>query len=566
MTKYFVKGKGEVNLTQRNFVAKGGEGMVYSKGGIAYKICEPGSMIPLDKLQELSVLDHPRIVRPQDPILDKKNNPVGYTMAFLNDTEPLSKFFTKAFKRRNSIDPNDSLGLVKSLFELVWFVHGKDILIVDLNELNFLVKNLKDVYAIDVNSYETKNYPATVIMESVLDRHCGGTFSKNTDWFSAAVVSLQLLIGIHPYKGGHPDFEHLPKADRMAARMKANISVFNSKSTLPPVCLPFDVIPGGLRQWYVSVLENGERLAPPKDFAQIAAVVVTQIKKVTGTDLFDIEEIASFVDPIYKIYYGDGTRVVITDKELLVGKKNHPIADKNTLIGFTPKMNIPVGANIENGQLRLFDITHQKQLSVSAHAKSLLRCDGRLYSVTGAEVFEIKFNEIGNQIMPTMRHVGNVLDVPDATQVQDGAIVQNLLGRYVFSIFPRSDSSQQINVKELDEYKVIEAKYENNVLVVIATNIKTGKYSRFVLRFSDTYDYDIREVEDINYSGLNFTVSDAGVCVMINEDGKIEAFSNKKGSSQVKIMDIPDSDIILHHEGSRIMFAKGNKLYKLSMK
>ncbi len=129
-----------------------------------------------------------------------------------------------------------------------------------------------------------------------------------------------------------------------------------------------------------------------------------------------------------------------------------------------------------------------------------------------------------------------------------------------------SGKCYQINIKELDKYKIVDAKYENNVLVV--EGHKGGQYDRFVIRLSGDYsNYNLRKIEDIPYTGLNFTVSDSGICVMINEQEKLEIFHNKT-SSQVKVIDDPvvKSNMNLYHEGARILFTKDNELYSIRMK
>jgi hypothetical protein len=157
--------------------------------------------------------------------------------------------------------------------------------------------------------------------------------------------------------------------------------------------------------------------------------------------------------------------------------------------------------------------------------------------------------------------------MPNATKIFDGVIMQNLLGRFYASIFPAAGYCYQIGIPELDHHKVIDAKYEKNVLVVIVTR-RTGEYDRLVLRFSsDNQTYDLRKTENITYTGINFTVNDVGVCTLLNEEEKLEAFSNKQNGA-VKILDDPaiDGDMRLYHSGTKIIFAKKNKLYSIAMR
>jgi DNA-binding helix-hairpin-helix protein with protein kinase domain len=173
VSRYFVHGKGELRLGRSDFKAQGGEGAVYVKGSTAYKIyANPTRAIPLAKIDELSALDQPNIIRPLDLILDGKNTPVGYSMRSVEKAHALCQLFPKAFRQRNNLTPELMLRLVRRLQAGVSHVHDKGILIVDLNELNFLVSaDFSEVFFVDVDSYQTPSFPATVLMESVRDRH-----------------------------------------------------------------------------------------------------------------------------------------------------------------------------------------------------------------------------------------------------------------------------------------------------------------------------------------------------------------------------------------------------------
>ena len=59
-------------------------------------------------------------------------------------------------------------------------------------------------------------------MDSVRDRHAAG-WNEGTDWFSFALVSFQMFVGIHPYKGKHPALKTLDE------RMAQNVSVLHPR-------------------------------------------------------------------------------------------------------------------------------------------------------------------------------------------------------------------------------------------------------------------------------------------------------------------------------------------------
>ena len=558
--KLHIQGKNQVDLTQKDFLTSGGEGSIYAKGGTAFKVYnDPKKMIPVGKIQELSCLTHPNIIKPEDILIDPKNKPVGYTMRFVNDTYALCQLFTKSFRDRNSITPDMILDLIRKLQEMIKHVHDHNILIVDLNELNFLTSNdFKDIYAIDVDSYQTSHFPATALMESVRDRH-NKTFSTLTDWFAFAIVSFQLFIGIHPYKGKHPQLKNIDD------RMMKNISVLNKEVNVPAVCYPFSVIPQVYLDWYRAVLEKGDRVAPPNDLHAVATLVQT-IKKMAGSNNFDIQEMGSFAMPILDVLFSAGLQIVSTTNELHMGRDKTPIPTGSSIVT-SPKCNNVVAASVSRRKLKLFNATAREIIDLPIEAESVMSYGNRLYVKSATHVLEVQFsNEAigGKGMVASTMTVANVLE--KATTMYEGVVFQNLLGSVWVSIFPESNSHLQVKIPELDDYKMVDAKYDSGVLMVIGGN-KSGSYDKLVFRF-DNSSYDLRIVKDITPAGLNFVVLDNGICVHLNEEENIEIFSKKKDSAGLNIIDDPEitGDMRLFKMGVKVLVARGEKLYSLTMK
>ncbi len=556
--KVFIKNKGSRTLTQKQYLAQGGEGTIYVVGNEVYKIYhDPNKMIPTGKIQELSVINDDNVIKPEDILLDQQNNVVGYTMKYVQDTYALCQLFTKAFRERNKLTPDMMLDLVRKLQDIVNNIHKHHILVVDLNEMNFLAaKDFDQIFAIDVDSYQTPHYPATAIMDSIKDRH-SKTFSELTDWFSFGVVAFQMLTGLHPYKGKHPTIKNWND------RMEKNISVFNKEVSIPSVCYPFSVIPKIYLDWFKAVFEDGKRMLPPADL-QAVSNIITTINKIVGSNNFDINEIAAFVDNIIKVKYF-GSRITITNSGVYDGNRKLCDSKPNMKVIKTPKMGNVICANIEYGKLKLYDATYKKDIPVSIYASDIMECNGRLYIRSIASVLETQFSELGNNIIASFKIVGNISE--HATDFFDGVVFQNLLGAYHISLFPNSGMCYQVRIKEIDNYKIIDAKFDNGILMIVG--VKNGKYDKFILRFDHTYSqYDIRSIVDISYSGLNFVCTDAGICVHLNENEEVEIFSSTKNSASIKIIDddVIDSNMTLCKNGSKIEFYSGDKLYSFAMK
>lgn len=136
--KIQVKGDGALSLTRSDYVTSGGEGDIYARGKVAYKIySNPKQMISLGKIQELSKISNKYVIKPEKVITNSKGKEIGYTMQFVRDTIPLCSLFPKVFRNRNNISPNDTLQLVKKFQNIINEIHQANVLVVDLNEMNF---------------------------------------------------------------------------------------------------------------------------------------------------------------------------------------------------------------------------------------------------------------------------------------------------------------------------------------------------------------------------------------------------------------------------------------------
>lgn len=556
--KVFIKGKNKpIELTNADFLAQGGEGKIYVKNDTVYKVCEPGKMIPEGKFTELSVLTDPHIVKPEQILVNDKGVDVGYSMKYLKDTYTLCQLFTKAFRLRENVKPEMILDLVRQLQKTIQHIHNHDILVVDMNEFNFLVDDkFKEVYCIDVNSYQTPHYPAMAIMDSIRDRH-NHKFSKLTDWFSFGIITFQMFIGIHPYKGKHPKYTDLD------SRMMHNVSIFDKDVGYPKAaCQPFSVVPDAYLQWYKAIFDKGERIGPPSDLVAVVHVAVVPTLKVVGGKTLSIDKLRDFPNPVMAYYHSSGRDVFTTAKQIFVDKREYDSPAAKVHVGFT-KTNLPIAAWMDNGYVKLKDVTNDKDIPFSCAAGKMMDFNGRIYVQNGMNIIEVQFTEMKNTILATSHVVANVLE--QSTRFFNGVVIQNLFDAYYVSIFPESKLCYQVALRELDGLRVIDAKYEGKILMVVAVD-KKGHYNRFTFVFKDDFKtYEVAEKKNVTYTGLNFTVLDNGLCVHVDEDENIEIF-NKLKNAKVITDDVISNDMLLCHKGAQAMFLKDNTVYSVSMK
>ncbi|MES2461947.1 MAG: hypothetical protein V4671_15290, partial [Armatimonadota bacterium] len=359
---------------------------------------------------------------------------------------------------------------------------------------------------------------------------------------------------IHPYKGKHDNLKTLDE------RMLANISVLNPGVKMPGACQPLSVVPPVYLEWYKKLFERGERIGPPTSLTAVVVLAPT-IKRLSGSDHFLIEEIGVFDGPIVA-YVGNNT---LTTGSVYAGM--HPVgrAGAGSVLAVTTALNHPVLGRLQHGRLVLADVLRKTELSLSVAADEIMATAGRIYLRNGDLLQEVSLTELPTRIMAGVDVVGSVLG--QATQLFEGVVVQNLLGAMYVGLLPESGKFYEVRVPELDDYKVIDAKFERGILVVIAA--KQGKYDRMVFRFDNGFQsYDMRRVEDIPLAAVNFTVLDSGIAALLNENEELELFPQTPGSASIKV--IPDpaigGDCRLFSRGVQTMFARDNSLYKITMK
>jgi phage FluMu protein gp41 len=562
-TRYFVQGKGEIKLARSDFKAQGGEGVIYVKASTAYKIyLDPARAITVQKIAELSVLSLPNIIRPLDLLLNGKNVPIGYSMKSVGKSYSLCQLFPRAFRQRNNLTSDLTLKLVRRLQEGVAHVHSKGILIVDLNELNFLVStDFREVFFIDVDSYQTPSFPATVLMESVRDRHAK-IFTANTDWFSFAVVSFQMFTGIHPFKGTFPPLQHLPDAEsKLNARMLANISVLHNGVTVPMSCLSFSQIPPLYLDWYRAVFEEGKRLPPPQDVQQ--QIIVQPAIPTQGVIIGSAVVITRLREFDSQIVSHDGS-TTITEKSVYFDGKRYPRPTFDLKLVVSSRQRHLIAAFIDSSGLQFRDLTTGKDIDADVKAEEIAVSGGQLFIKQAESIFAVDLIELPDRILVGIKPIANVM--MRATQMFEGLAIQNLLGATYASILVSGGKAYQVRLPELDGHQIVDAKLERNVLVIVV--VKNGRYDKLIYRFAKQFDaYDVRVIPDIVTTGVEFTVLDSGIVLHLAEDNNLEIFSSVRGSTSIKT--IADAaladDIRLFHTGTQALIARGAEIYRIRL-
>lgn len=552
-------GKGNP-VTLKKYIAQGGEGSVFEHKGMACKIYhDKNSMIPDQKILELKDITLSNVLAPKDIIYDPKSKKaIGFSMPFIRNTEYLVRLFSRKFKKDHNITPEMIVELVKNMQETLSGLHKEKIVVGDYNEMNFLTDNkYTKTYNIDVDSYQTPTFPCTAIMDSVRDRTLPfGKFEKTSDWFSWAVVTFQLYTGIHPYKGRHPDYNQ----SDLDARMTNCISVFDSKVKMPKVCSDFSIIPKAQLNWYKEVFDKKDRSVPPlPDGAVFFGSYVPIIVADAGG--LNIDLIHDYQSHIINVYHYNGDRYVVTRKGIY--KRDKEIfkfmeTPKNILLGNLLGVE-PVIAIQSGNFVGFFDLNRNSLGKVASD--EFMTCNGSIYTMRNGDLIESYFERIGEhcKILHLTKAVSTVVD---SSKMFTGVVFQDIFGKAKLSIPFEHYKCANINVPELDGYRIIDAKRIGRFCIAIGE--KNRKFDRIILYFNkDFTSYEFRGDTDINYRSVNLTVTQKGMAMTIKDDDTLEMFYDIKSGSK-EITDCPvESGMPLYDAITNVLFVNDSKLQSI---
>lgn len=557
-----VKGKGQKVFPNDSYYGgRGGEGTILKDPPIAYKIYhDEKRMIPLKKIEELQVLrQYPQILGPQDVVFDAKRTkiPIGFTMPYIEHREFVTSLFNRNFKEENNITPDMIVELVRNLQGTLQDIHKEGILVVDFNEMNFLVdgRSFVKAYFIDVDSYQTPSHPATAIMASIRDPQVkGNAWSPLSDWFSFAIVAFQLYTGVHPYRGKHPDY----KVSQWQERMKKGVSVFEKDVRLPPSFMGWDVIPKPHLDWFKRVFGQNERSIPPlPDGATIIGIL--QPVLISSSGKFKVKVIQSYSETIRSVHFSNGNIYAITRKAIYKGSKLWaPLPKNHRQIGLVDVSGSdPLIVTKKGSTVAFLNDSGVEEASVTA--REAMEYNGLLYTLQAGHLREHSIQRFKKVIVGTK----TVAQILSNSKLYKGVAVQEISGSNWLAIPYEPGYCFNAEIAELEGYRIINARYENRFCVLMAE--KDAKYHRIVIFFDEKHtNYTCRITEDVDFTDVSFAVKGNGICVLSTSESTVEVTKDNK--KVYEYADPPfDPDIRLLTDGLSIMFFNNRKIYEVTM-
>jgi len=565
--------KSTFTITDRLYKGAGGEASIYVNGGMCFKMYhDPAKkIIPIQKMKELAVITNPQVVLPKDVIYDATTGePLGYTTNFVDNAEPLLKLFTKTFKQDNNIDAKMVADLIKQLQLIATDIHLAKCLIVDFNELNELVTitpHSLTPWFIDTDSYATPSFKATAIMDSVRDRRVTTFDNKGvmhynpdemSDWFSWGILAFFLYTNIHPYRGNHPKYKPRDKQKQM----DDGISVFHKDVRVPPCIAPFNTIPKRHLDWFKDTFLNNNRSVPPFADSSVPLLVPAAIITVKGTNKIDVIQVGSYSEPIHSVSQHFGLNYVITQNCVYRDNLLLMNCGKNKKTVIVPSSDgTMVAASILGTKVTFSELTTSREIGTIASTDMLVR-NGCVYTNTNNKMTENAFTTLGIKTVHRITEVENLSAY--STTFYEGCAIQNLLGKQTLVIPYKKGSCFSKYIPQLDGYRIVEAKSDKWVTVIVAE--KKGQFDRFIIVFNKDYtSFDVRKVDDVAYDTINFTVMDNGLCALLASPTELELFVNNQ---KVEVLEDPpfDSTMKLFSTTDGIYFINGNSIHQIKKK
>jgi hypothetical protein len=167
---------------------------------------------------------------------------------------------------------------------------------------------------------------------------------------------------------------------------------------------------------------------------------------------------------------------------------------------------------------------------------------------------------MGDRTLVRTQAVDNVSEFN--AQIYPGLVVQDLLGKAWVTIPYAPGKSCSKRIRELDGYRIIDARSERNVCVLVAE--KQNTYYRFILTFtSDFASYSVRTEADVSYEGINFTVLENGLCILLSSAEELQVF---KDNTVHKFERPPiGSNMRMFTKSGGVFFLNGNSVFAFKM-
>ncbi len=173
------------------------------------------------------------------------------------------RYSQRDFRQNGGATVDETVAILKNLFEVLSAVHKQSVVVGDFNDLNVLVQGTK-ASLIDADSMQFGGFHCMTFTSTFADPLLCGPGPKGpvlvkphnvqSDVYAFTVMVMQALLFVGPYGGVYKskDISHVQ-------RPMHRITVFNSEVRYPKPAIPFNVLPDDFLHQLQQVFEKDRR-------------------------------------------------------------------------------------------------------------------------------------------------------------------------------------------------------------------------------------------------------------------------------------------------------------------
>lgn len=214
-------------------IAAGGEGSIkeYTKKEVIKVYHQPRKPQFANHLENLSILSD-KFVKPIEVLYTMKGEVGGFVMKYvaMNDYFLFNNLFNKGFCTSNSITKDSKIKLLGELKSAVEELHKHDIQFGDCNPYNILFSIKGDLLIVDVDSFQTKTQPHSMVLLQEVQDFTSISITKQTDIWAYDILSFWATTYVHPFKWVAPG-----NKDSIEQRVRQGKSIL---SKIPNIKIP----------------------------------------------------------------------------------------------------------------------------------------------------------------------------------------------------------------------------------------------------------------------------------------------------------------------------------------
>jgi hypothetical protein len=546
----------KLTLSENDLVNSGGEGKIYVQGDFAYKIYfDLKKVMPHGKIKELNILESSNIIKPIQVIYNENNEIIGYQMIALDQNKcfALTRFFTNDFRNQYGIDNDQVINIIKVLYATFEEIHNKGCLVVDGNEMNFLVsEDFSTIYFIDVDSYSTKNYPASAFNPTTLDPLTNKkNFNQDSDWYIFGILFCQIVLGIHPFKGKYVGKSIQINNRDIENRMEKGVSIFRKNIKLNKAVRDFSLIPSNMLNWLDDLFNNKVRSKPPLiSIINDAKIFIDNQINPSLTTLL----VESFNHKIDSLYYsnefisiGNGN---FNTKNKVLMDNSHEMINVNNNILFTKLIDRSV---------YLFDQVTMKKSVIFKDVDDIYVFDNQLYVYQYSKISSTQIIKRKDHYVAVIENTWPLYQY----KKYDNIILSHQNNCYIAYYFHENKNSI-INLKDIfsTKEKIIDIKGFDNYIITLT--IENNNYLIKIF-FVDEFSKNMKEIfsEKTNLPSIDFVFTGKVLVGKNNSESILVGYFEKNIFIKKEIR---DTYILskLYYLNKKVLYTSKNDVIQLS--